>query len=193
MREIAKLAGVLFVITALAAVILGFTNIATAEKIEAQVEQENLEARQEALPIADTFEEVTDSEVDNALKTPDFSSITEVYVGKKGEEIVGYTLKSTPAGYGGEVVLITGISVEGKVTGIKVVSHQETPGLGANATNPEFQNKYIDKSIDQPLAVVKTAPSKDNEIEAITGATITSSAVTTGVNTSIDLYHQYLK
>lgn len=193
MREVLKLAGVLFIITALAAVILGFTNIATAGKIEEQQELENLLARQEALSIAKDFEKVDSKELNETLKTTEFGIITEVYSGNKDNEVVGYTIKSTPSGYGGDIGVITGISLEGKVTGIKIVSHQETPGLGANATDPEFQDRYKDKTIEQPLDVVKTAPQNDNEIEAITGATITSDAVTVGVNTSIELYNKLFK
>ena len=192
MREIAKLAGVLFVITAVAAVLLGFTNLATKDAIAQQLEQEDINARQEALPVATDFEKVETPEIDNALKS-DFDIISEVYAGKKDNEIVGYTFKTAPKGYGGEIVLNIGISVEGKVTGIKIVSHTETPGLGAKAGENAFSSQYSDKPIDKPLTVVKTAPSDDNEIQAISGATITSDAVTLGVNTCIDLYNQFLK
>lgn len=192
MREVVKLAGILFIITSVAAILLGFTNMATRDVIAQQLELENTEARKSALPIAEEFEEVKGKELENALLT-DFSSIDEVYQGKKDGEIIGYTFKITSGGYGGEMVINVGISVEGKVTGIKIVSHSETPGLGAKAAEEDFQNQYIDKSADSPLSVIKGNASGNSEIEDIAGATVTSNAVTDSVNLAIELYHQLFK
>ena len=80
-----------------------------------------------------------------------------------------------------------------RFTGIKILSHTETPGLGANAPKPQFSGQYKDKPIENKLEVVKVAPTKDNEIQAITGSTITSKAVTLGVNDAIDFYNTSLK
>jgi electron transport complex protein RnfG len=192
MREIFKLAGILFVITAIAAVLLGFTNIATADKVAQQLEQENIDARMAALPIASEFKKVETPELENAIQT-EFQIIEEVYEGISDNEVVGYTFKTVPKGYGGEIVLNVGISVDGKVTGIKVVNHSETPGLGAKATEDYFQDQYRDIPIDSPLEVVKTTPANENEIEAITGATVTTNGITDGVNISVDLYNELLK
>ena len=82
---------------------------------------------------------------------------------------------------------------EGKVAGITIASHSETPGLGANAAEPEFLSRFYDKPIDKPLAVVTGDSGKADEVEAITGATITSKAVVDGVNDAISLYNQVLK
>ena len=109
MREVVKLAGILFIITSVAAILLGFTNMATRDVIAQQLELENTEARKSALPIAEEFEEVKGKELENALLT-DFSSIDEVYQGKKDGEIIGYTFKITSGGYGGEMVINVGIS-----------------------------------------------------------------------------------
>ncbi len=88
---------------------------------------------------------------------------------------------------------MVGLSSAGKVTGIKILSHTETPGLGANAPLPKFSDQYKNKPIKEKLEVVKVAPSKDNQIQAITGATITSKAVTLGVNDAVDFYNSSLK
>ena len=111
----------------------------------------------------------------------------------KGTEIAGYAIKVAPKGYGGPVEIMVGISTDGKVTGIKILSHTETPGLGANAPQPKFSDQYKDKPTKDKLEVVKTVPSKENQIQAITGATITSKAVTLGVNDAIDFYNSSLK
>jgi electron transport complex protein RnfG len=70
---------------------------------------------------------------------------------------------------------------------MRVGNHQETPGLGANATLSDFYGQYVDKSTESELTVVKAGAS-GNEIQAISGATITSKAVTKGVNIAVAAY-----
>lgn len=112
---------------------------------------------------------------------------TETYVIyealKKGEK-VGVCVQNASSGYGGDVTLLTGIDRDYKVTGIALLSHAETAGLGANADKAEFKNQYKGKA--ENIGVVKNSP-KDNDIVAISGATITSKAVTKGVNEAIQL------
>ncbi|HHT50557.1 MAG TPA: RnfABCDGE type electron transport complex subunit G [Eubacteriaceae bacterium] len=192
MREIIKLAGILFAITAIAGVLLGLTNMATADKIEQQLIQENINARKAVLPQATEFKKVEDEELDSIVQK-DFQMIEEIYEGINEGELIGYTFKTTPSGYGGQIVVNVGISLDGTVSGINIVSHTETPGLGAKATEESYQDQYKEKSIDSPLEVVKSTPSGENEIQAIAGATVTSNGVTDGVNIAIDLFNQYLK
>jgi len=80
--------------------------------------------------------------------------------------------------------MVVGVSKEGKLANIKILSHTETPGLGAKAAEPAFSGQFRDKKTDE-LTVTKTSPGKDSEIQAISGATITSRAVTSGVNTAL--------
>ena len=84
----------------------------------------------------------------------------------------------------GPVELVVGINRDGQLMGIKVLNHKETPGLGAKSAEPAFSGQFKDKKVDE-LTVTKTAPSKDNEIQAISGATITSRAVASGVNAAL--------
>ncbi len=191
MREIVKLGLILFIITAIAATLLAVANNATSDLIAQVQEQESNKARQEVLPSSDSFTPLDENEF-NAIVAEN-NKIKEVYVGKNSAgELVGYTLKTVASGYGGDIEIITGISAEGNVTGMKVVSHSETPGLGANSTKPEFQNQFLGKSTSSNISVVKSAP-KDSEIQAISGATITSKAVTDGVNMAIDVFNNKLK
>ena len=88
-------------------------------------------------------------------------------------------------GYGGDVTVMVGIGADGKVTGIEILSHDETPGLGANSTKPEFKNRFVGKS--GVLMVSKTSNEGQN-VQAITAATITSKAVTSAVNASLSAY-----
>lgn len=185
-KEIFSLGLRLLLITAIAGLILGFAHKITLEPIAKQQKMENDAAMKEVLPVADEFSL-------KEIQLPDGSIIKEVNEGKKGSDVTGYAIKVAPKGYGGLIDMMVGISNEGKVEGIKILTHSETPGLGANATNLEFSDQYKGKPIENPLQVVKTAPSGDNQIQALTGATITSNAVTKGVNDAIDFYNKELK
>ena len=71
-----------------------------------------------------------------------------------------------------------------RASGHQILSHTETPRLGAKAAEPAFSGQFRDKKTDE-LTVTKTSPGKDSEIQAISGATITSRAVTSGANTAL--------
>ena len=99
----------------------------------------------------------------------------------------------SPSGYGGTIELMVGIdSAKGQVSGINVVSNSETAGLGAKSTDPEFSDQYKGKPLEE-LSVLKNGTPGDTEIKAISGATITSTAVTNGVDAAIEVYNNSLK
>lgn len=87
---------------------------------------------------------------------------------------------------------MVGISKDGKITGVEIGNHSETPGLGSKATEPMFKNQYVDKDVLNSLLVVKGSTNNDNEISAISGATITSNGVTNGVNAAMKIYNEKL-
>ena len=128
------------------------------------------------------------------------NSVTASTIAQRNEQAkdasgntVGYTLKVLPSGYGGTIELMVGIdSAKGQVSGINVVSNSETAGLGAKATNPEFSDQYKGKPLEE-LSVLKNGTPGDTEIKAISGATITSTAVTNGVDAAIEVYNNSLK
>ncbi|KOR26533.1 RnfABCDGE type electron transport complex subunit G [Clostridium sp. L74] len=182
-NETLKLGLKLLIIAAVAGLILGGAYTITKEPIAKQVEKTNSEAMKEILPKADKFEKVDGKSNDAVL---------EVNEGKSGSNTAGYAMKVLTKGYGGEIEMMVGVSKEGKVEGIKILSHSETPGLGANAEQPKFSGQFKGKPTEKDLEVVKTAPGKDNEIEAMTGATITSKAVTKGVNDAVKFYKDEL-
>ena len=97
-----------------------------------------------------------------------------------GEEI-GYCVQVEPKGFGGNLTMIVGINADGTVAGAKVTSHAETPGLGAKSqADPNWITQFAGQTADGQLKVAKDG----GTINAITGATITSRAVTDGVNTA---------
>lgn len=182
MKEIIKLGAILLLICLVAAVALGVTNEATIGKILEQREMANQMARQAVLPEATSFEALEEAKLSDIQgKEP---LVQEVFAGLKDGAVIGYVIKTTPNGFSGGVEVTTGISLEGSLSGVRIGNHAETPGLGANATLPLFYEQYNGMAADQELGVSKTAKS-DTEILAITGATITSRAVTDGVNTAI--------
>lgn len=186
MNNIAKLGATLFAICAVAALALGFTNKITAPIIEERNIQANNEARQIVLPDANEFKKMDE----NAYKQASVK-IGEVYEGFNGSELVGYTIKTLPKGYGGEMELIVGITKDGNVTGINIGSMSETPGLGSKAAEPAFKDQFKNKQTKE-LNLVKGKVSSDSDIQAISGATITSTAVTSGVNAAIEVYNSSL-
>lgn len=119
---------VLVLICAIMSGLLALTNSATAPIIEEAERKANEEARLEVLPDADSFEKVGAGNLPDAVK--------EVYRAANG---AGYTFSLTTTGYGGKNTLkmTIGIDGEGKLTGVKVLSHKETPGLGSKVTTDE--------------------------------------------------------
>ena len=183
MKDILKLGVTLFAICAVAALVLGVTNNITAPVIEERNIQASNEARKIVLSEADEFKELDGMNSDIVL---------EVYEGIKDGQVIGYTIKTSSKGYGGAIELMVGISKDGKITGVEIGNHSETPGLGSKATEPIFKNQYVDKDVLNSLLVVKGSTNNDNEISAISGATITSNGVTSGVNAAMKIYNEKL-
>ena len=187
MREVIKLGLTLLVITAIAAALLGYTNGITEGPIANQILQANIQARQSVLPEATSFEEI-DQETFNG-----YATVLEVHKGIKDGQTVGYTVKTNPSGYGGPVEVMIGISSEAVVSGISVGNHTETPGLGAKAADEDFEGQYRGKNAADEIEVIKAGSPKENEIIAISGATISSRAVNSGVNMATKLFNEKLK
>ncbi len=183
MKDILKLGVTLFAICAVAALVLGVTNNITAPIIEKRNIQASNESRQIVLSDANEFKQ---------LEGINSDIVVEVYEGLKDGEVIGYTIKTSPKGYGGAVEVMVGISTDGKITGVDIGNHSETPGLGSKAAEPAFKEQYLNKDVANSLLVVKGSTSNDNEISAISGATITSNGVTSGVNAAMKIYNERL-
>lgn len=168
--EIIKIGLILFVITAVSAGILAGVNSLTAPVIAANAKAKREESMSKVLPEATEFVK-TDFVDEN-------SSVTEVY--SAGD--AGYVVLCEPRGYGGTISVAVGIKSDLTVSGIDITSHSETPGLGANCTTDSFKGKFVGKTKD--IEVVKTTPT-GNQIDAISSATVTSKAVTRGVNDAL--------
>ncbi len=189
MNETLKLGLILFIITAVAASVLAISNNITAPRIAEAAKIADDLAKQEILPEGDKFEPLDEGKL-NEIKDEN-SDILEIYEGYNGDDLIGYTVKSKANGYGGAIELMTGISTEGKITGIKILSHGETPGLGANATKEYFSDSFKNKPVEGELVAVKE-PSGETEVQALTSATITTTAIVDGVNIVREIYNSKL-
>ncbi len=159
----------LLIICLVATTLLAGTNLITSEKIALNAVETEKASRMLVLPEGKSYGEVTtlDNGITYCVGTDD-----------SGEQ-VGYVFTAGAKGYGGTVAVMVGLDNEGVITGIEILSHAETPGLGANAVKPEFKNRFMGKS--GTLTVDKVSNDGQN-IQAITAATITSKAVTAAVN-----------
>lgn len=181
-----KLGLVLLIICAISAFILGVTNDYTQGIIQARAHEENVAAIKVLLPEAEEFELVEDANVTGV------TDIVEVYQGTKNGEVIGYTVKSNPQGYAGRVDILIGISIDGIITGAKVGDNTETPGLGTRIADAAFINQFLDKATTNEFQVTKD-PQRENDIETVTGATVSSEAVARGINRSTQLFEEVLK
>jgi len=180
-KEIVVPAAVLFVICLAATFLLALTNNVTAPKIQSLAAGNEKNSRAEVLPEADTFS-------DEKALTADGKEYKYFIGYDENGNIAGYTFTTSAKGYGGDVVIMTGVDTSGAVTGITTLVLNETAGLGMNAQKESYRNQYIGKS---GVIGVSTAGNRaENGIDAMTGATITSKAVTDAVNIALGLYAQ---
>ena len=191
MKDIIRIGLILLVICSIAAVALGLTNELTYDRIQEQRRMANELAKKEVAPEASEFVDITGADLEQI--TTQFAPVSEVYIAKDATgEVIGYIFKSAPTGFGGPIQVVTGISMDGTVTGLRVGSHNETPGLGAKATDAAFYDQYVGKTFESPIGVSKTAAT-GNDIQAITGATISSQAISDGANASVDAFKWILE
>ena len=155
----------LFAISAICAVLLGLVNNITWGPIAAANEAATQAAMEAVLP-ADSYEPVEYTGGDPL--------VTAVY--QAGD--AGYVVQVAPSGFGGSLDVMVGVNPDGTCSGVSIISHSETSGLGANATKEDFRSQFVGKS---NVAVTKDG----GDIAALTGATITSRAVCDGVNAAI--------
>lgn len=183
MKEIAKLGIILFIICFIATALLAYAKEVTEPKILEQRKLAAEQSRKDVLPMAETFEALDEAGL-KALQGSD-ATIAEVFLGKKGNDVIGYFVKAKPSGYAGAVEIMTGIDNEGKIVNVKMGQNSETPGLGTTIGEPKFTSQFTDKGAAGILELIKTPDASETQISAITGATITSRCMTNGVNSAI--------
>lgn len=182
MREMIKNTLPLFIICFVVALCLAFVNSSTKSVIEERNKKDAEEQRRQVMNAAKSFKEVED------WKEKDQSGmIREVYAGYDGDKVVGYVFSVYPKGYGGEINVTVGVGIDKRISDVRIGENSETPGLGTKVSEEGFYRQYSQKDIDKTFTVVKQNPSRENEIQAISGATISSKAVTSAIQASADL------
>lgn len=167
---ILRLALTLLAITAVVAFALSVVDVLTAPRIAAITEQKTQTAIQKVLPGGgEALEGFTETGIVKAVYASD----------------AGYAVQVAPGGFDGEILMMVGVDKAGNVLGIDIISHTETPSLGAeaaadNAKGEAFRSQFV--GLDGGFAVNKDG----GQIDALTSATITSRAVVTGVNAAVE-------
>ena len=167
---------VLTLIAAVMAALLGGTNLLTAERIAVLSAKAETEAVSKVIK-ADNYQkkEVT---TDTGVHT--------YYEALQNGATVGYAFTTSHNGYGGAVSIVVGINTLGGVTAVEITDvSNETPGLGQNAKKDSFTDQFKGKTA---IGEVKKTGAQGNDINAVTGATITSRAVANAVNAALEYY-----
>lgn len=171
-EDIIKPVGVLLAICIIIPLALSVTNKVTAKKI-AELEAVNSKKNMQSLIDADNFEECENGEI-------------TYYAAINGGKTAAYIFTESSKGYGGDVSVMTAIKPDGTVAGVAILDVSgETPGLGQNAAKESFYSQYA--GLKKGVSLLKNgAKAENNEVDAVTGATITSTAVTRAVNAALD-------
>ena len=182
---IVKLALILFAITFIATLLLTVCNYITKDKI-AELALQNAEKARESVINGATFEKI---ELSDELLNEHKNSCgkIEAYKAEKDGEFAGYCISVGPTGYIGQISMIVGVNPDLSFAGIKIVSMSETPGLGAKAANKEFYSQFSQNKKGTLTVVKNKKDLTENEINAVTGATITSKTITNGANCALKI------
>jgi electron transport complex protein RnfG len=179
MRDILKLGLFLLLVAGVAGAALSYVNGLASPLIAQQILQNKLDSFKEVYPQSDKVVDETTS----YLKDAHDPVIKEVNIAYRNGVPVGVIYAVETKGYSGPISVLAGFDIaSARITAIKVLSQRETPGLGAKATESKFRDRYKDKGTDLALEVSKTPPVKENQVQAITASTITTKAITKGVN-----------
>ena len=199
-KAMLKDALILFVITLVAGLLLGIVYNVTKEPIANQKAKAKIEASKNVFPAAENFEEITWFDETKALEAQEYLStvgISGVDINEISESldasgnVIGYVITVTDhEGYGGDIQFSMGVTLDGTLNGISLLSISETAGLGMKAGDvlvPQFENKQVES-----FTYTKSGAANDSEIDVISGATITTNAIVNGVNGGLMFFHTVL-
>jgi electron transport complex protein RnfG len=169
MKDVVKFGLILMAISAVAAASLALTYNLCKPLIDADKLNETKEALSSILPAAKTF-----SEDRRTIEGNEVSYFT----GESHSKTVGVIVSVSSKGYGGPIDMLVGVDPAGKVTGVKILKISDTPGLGLKANDAKYLSQYIGRNWGKRFMAKK-------DIQAISGATITSQAVADGVSDAL--------
>jgi len=175
MKEMIKITTSLVIIFVAAGLIMASVFAKTAPIVKIKKEQEETSARKKMMPDADT--------IDEAGKWEPFGKKGKYFESKKAGETTGYLITTYGKGYSSYISILVSVGKDMKVKGIGILGHGETPGLGDEIEQEYFKKRFEGKSLEQ-LEVVKVEGT--DKVQAISGATISSRAVTKGVREAVN-------
>ena len=181
-KYIIKLTVTLFVTCVIVAGLLGLVNSVTEGPIAEKNKTKTAAALQEVLPEMEgspAVVELTDEMT--AAASGAGATITEAYEAQAGGSVIGYALKIVASGSQGNIEMMVGVDAEGAVTGVSIVKNSETSGIGSKVMSNE--NGVLDQFIGKSAADGTLSVGKN--VDAISGATVSSRGVTTGVNAAL--------
>lgn len=196
-KTMIKDALILFAITLVAGLLLGLVYSITKEPIAEQEAKAKIEASKEVFPSAETFETVEGMDADvgaaailaTGISGVDIDEVSAAY--DSAGTLAGYVITVTDhEGYGGDIQFSMGVTLDGTLNGISILSISETAGLGMKAGDvlvPQFADKQVEQ-----FTYTKSGSTSDSEIDAISGATITTKAVVNGVNAGLVYFRSVL-
>ena len=179
-KFITKIAGTLLVISLVVAALLGVVNGVTKDKIAA-INAENTAVAMNAVVSVENAE-FNPLEASDALKAAAsaYGTLDSIYEVKDGGNVVGYTVKVIASGSQGSIEMIVGVDAAGAVTGVSVVDHSETSGIGTKVTG------NVDGVLDQFKGMSGAGSLVvGSNVDAISGATVSTKGVTAGVNAAL--------
>lgn len=197
MKKVLKDTLALAIITIIAGVALGAVYMITKEPIAKQNEKTKIAAYNSVFSELDSYEEYDDIEkLSGTLKEKGFTGVELneiVYAYDSKGENIGLIITVTDRdGYAGNIKMTVGIDIEGTITGLEMLEISETAGLGMKAADEEFRNQFVGINADQ-IVYTKSGKTESNEIDAISSATITTAAVTDGVNAAIIVFNELMQ
>ena len=189
MKDILRLAVVLTLITAGAGLVLALVESVTREPIAEQRRLETLRALEAVLPPIDNSPDQDTVELVTGTDKKGREVRRIFYRGRKDGELVGVAFKVVaPDGYSGNIFIMVGVDPAGRVTGIEILSHAETPGLGDKIEESWFKKQFRGKTLDNSDWRVK----KDGgDFDQITGATISPRAIVRAVKGGLEFFQKH--
>ena len=195
MKEMMKNTGIMVAITLIAGLLLGIVYQVTKEPIAVQEAKAKEAACQEVFQDASSFAMIGVEALPAGWNEEGYAqeSVDEVMEAKDASgELIGYVITvTTKEGYGGDIQFSIGVRMDGTVNGISILSISETAGLGMQAEEV-LKPQFADKNVEQ-FEYTKNGATSENQVDAISGATITTNAVTNGVNAGLYYFQTQLK
>ncbi len=197
-ESIIKDALILGCITLISGLLLGLVYVITADRIAERAEEKKNAAYRQVCSEATFFEETDATKLvcetqKQLLEAQGIRqvTVTELVEAKNAEgQRIGYVMTVVSgSGYGGDITMAIGVDLSGHILGLEFLVLEETAGLGMNAKNTSFTGQFLDKDVTQ-FVVVKGSATAPDEILALSSATVTSRAVTDGVNATLVLYRE---